>query len=61
MQEVENAIGQLEAEIARLKESLPRWETKAINKDGSREYRGLANQIVLQARKLKEVIKRNTY
>ncbi len=61
VEQIEEEIKRLEADITELKASLPTWHVDAVNLDGSRQYRGKARRIVLQAQKVEELIKANTF
>lgn len=61
VKQIEEEITRLEADITELKASLSRWDTDSVNPDGSRRYRGKVRRIVLQAQKVEELIKANTF
>lgn len=61
IKQIEDEITRLEADIAELKDALPTWHNAAVNLDGSKHFRGKVRRIVLQARKLEQLIKENTF
>ncbi len=59
MKAIEDAIEQLEADIAELKAQLPLWDANSAN--GAKQHRGVAKRISLSARRLEQLVRENTF
>lgn len=58
---IKDAIGELEARIAVLKESLEEWDRLSINRTGANMYKEQAKQISLQAQTIESRIRERTF
>ena len=59
--DIPKAIADLESQIVTLNNSFARWDNVSQSKSGSKEYREMANQLVLQAKKIESLIKQHTF
>ena len=61
MNQVEEASKRLEDDIAELRRELPDWDRQAVNSDGSKKLRGIAERVGLSAKRLESIVRSNTF
>ena len=61
MQAIADAIAQVRKDLDELEQYVPDWEHEAGSLDGSRKYRSISDRIIESAKRLKALVKENTF
>ena len=61
IEQIRGAIDKVSATLSELRGCLDTWNRSGRNLDNSRNYRSIANRVVLASRSLEKVVKENTF
>jgi hypothetical protein len=60
-EQIHEAINLLQSDIQELRVLPEEWDRLSVNRNGARQYKGVARRIVLQSQKIEELIKANVF
>ncbi len=60
-EQIHEATNLLQSEIQELRALMEEWDSLSVNRNGARQYRGVARRIVLQSQMIEELIKASVF